>query len=218
MSTGSSGQTELALEPQAWAVALIAALREYDFGPPIRDRDDLPPAMVTQEDLDALGGGRMSATECARLHRTIIMEMLGHGIPIREIRRRLRLSESRFNNLTRGILLGFGDDNVPEMRTAVNVAFDWSINEATKQYRRAGTAIAKMACLRQRSMDLCNKAKLNGLNKPEQIEVTNTKQIGVVLNIVETRAQLPQQEPPRQLEVEQPPPEEAATDGAVDQN
>ena len=173
MSTG----LEPTRTPEPWAIALTHEMRRFGLARESRADDDEPvDPVVTEDELAAMANGQLTRSEENRLLRLMILEMIGHAMPLREIRRRLQMPRSRFDHLVTGVLhSGMGEDKVDEMRAIVNAAFSWSITEATREYKLAHTTTDKMACLRQRSADLCNQAKLNGLNKPEQIEVRDLK-------------------------------------------
>jgi hypothetical protein len=163
-----------------------------------------PLATVDLDSLESLSRRRVQS-----LRRMMLLDLLVAGTPPEEICDRLSLPIRLFPNLLHIVLRDDFAGDMDHLRTLSSKRLEWLWEQARRMVKDHPTPQNLLAAL---AVDKTLN-RLHGLNKPLKVEVEQTKQIGVVLRVIETREQLTHQSPP-ELALDVPPelPAEAATD------
>ena len=167
-----------------------------------------PLATVDLDSLESLSRRRVQS-----LRRMMLLDLLVAGTPPEEICDRLSLPIRLFPNLLHIVLRDDFAGDMDHLRTLSSKRLEWLWEQAQGMVKAKPTPQNILAAL---AVDKTLN-RLHGLNKPLKVEVEQTKQIGVVLRVIETREQLTHQSPP-ELALDVPPelPAEAATDVEVE--
>ena len=163
-----------------------------------------PLAAVELDTLESLPRRRVQS-----LRRMMLLDLLVAGTPPEEICDRLSLPIRLFPNLLHIVLRDDFAGDMDHLRTLSSKRLEWLWEQARRMVKDHPTPQNILAALAVDKM----LNRLHGLNKPLKVEVEQTKQIGIVLRVIETREQLANQTT-RELTFNMPPdlPAEAATD------
>ena len=171
-------------------------------------------SVLSTVDLRGLEG--LTRSDVLKIRRLLVLELLVSGRPIPEICQRLSISKSVMGGVLHGLLRDDGEveTRYEELRKLSRIRLTRALSVADELMARKRDAESIRAYIAVES----EMRKLDGLNKPQKIEVEQTKQIGVTLTVVTSRDQLLSNVPPPQLELDAaaiPLPAEAVADIAL---
>lgn len=166
------------------ATALAGELLRMGLVAEPGESDPPDETLVTCDELTDLTEGMLTRTEIVRLQRLMILEMVGRGTPLKEIGRRLGVSSPRLTRLMSGILCdGLGEERIDSMRQMEGVRLDKLWKQAQDRFRATGKAEFLAVCKSVSD----SRQKLFGLPKPVPMEVKETKNVNVRLQVVSSR-------------------------------
>jgi hypothetical protein len=201
MSTDGTPDTAMQPAPSVDPRSINALARELQRYELVGKRPDASNnfPVVTEDELRALADGLLTRSEVTRLQRYLILEMLARSVPLKTIRQRLVVPGPRFERLVTGILSeGMSHERVDEMRAIEKVILDSIGSRARMQFDATG----KSEYLTVELAASAARAKLYGLNKPVQIEVTQTRRVGVEIQVITRREEIVRTVEPPPLSVD----------------
>ena len=143
-------------------------------------------SILSTVDLRGLEG--LTRSDVLKIRRLLVLELLVSGRPIPEICQRLSISKSVMGGVLHGLLRDDGEveTRYEELRKLSRIRLTRALSVADELMARKRDAESIRAYIAVES----EMRKLDGLNKPQKIEVEQTKQIGVVLRVVNTREEI----------------------------